>query len=621
MSAATTSKSDQKGEKLRAYHEEAELGRAYDVVLLKRLYPFVKPHGRWMLLSLGMLLVMTGLSLVRPLAMGEVVKHAKKETADQMLRDGVMLAAVVLFGQAFSFVQTYTMQVAGARSMAGLREFVFRRLQALRLSYYDKTPVGRLVTRATNDVDALGELFVSGVLNALGDLLQLVGIVVLMLSLDARLAVVAFVTLPVVGLVVNYVRKRSRIAYREIRARTARLNAFLNEQVAGIAVVQAYAKEEAVARDFDVINSKYRDSNKESVFYEAVLDAAIEMVSTLCLASILFWAARARFSAWAVTFPLVVTFVQYTRQFFEPVSLLAQRYTVLQSAMSGAERIFQLLDDAPSDLGKVEDADCAPDGPPEEAVFFDHVTFGYKEGNPILKDASLLVRRGEKIALVGATGAGKTTVTSLLLRLYEHQEGTIRVLGKDIRSYDPPALREEFAVVLQDVFLFAGTVLSNVAMSDPHPSEEKARSALERIGAWELFEGRGGLQASVDERGANFSSGERQLLAFARALYRDAPILILDEATANIDSETESRLQKALGAAIEGRTAIMVAHRLSTIRKVDRIVVFHKGRIVEQGTHDELVRENGIYARLYRLQFAKQEADKTAEFGPTKPAA
>jgi ATP-binding cassette subfamily B protein len=528
-------------EKLRAFHEEDILTRTYDASLVRRLFPFVKPHGKFVVLSLGTLALLTATNLLRPVLMGDVVRQAGQKDASGLLRDGMLLAGLVVFLQLLTFIQMYSMQIAGARAMADLRASVFQFLQRLELRYYDRTPVGRLVTRATNDVDAVGELFASGVLNAIGDLFALVGIVVMMLILDWRMSLIAFAAIPVVGLIVNFVRKRSREAYRNIRTKTARLNAFLNEQVSGIAVVQAYARERSMAREFDDINLAYRDANKSSIFYEAILDAAIEMVGTVCIASILWYAGIRHLD---VTFALVVTFTQYIKQFFEPVSLLAQRYTILQSAMSGAERIFKLLDEKEIDPEPIPAEKAGPRGPDDEAIGLADVTFWYKPNVPVLRDVCFSVTKGERVALVGATGAGKTTVASLALRLYEAQEGVVRVLGKDVRTYDRHSLRESFSVVPQDVYLFTGTVLSNVAMSDPKPDPEKAKRALEKIGALELFMRRpGGIDAQVDERGANFSAGERQLIAFARAVYRDAPILVLDEATASIDSDTEARLQ------------------------------------------------------------------------------
>jgi len=546
------------------------------------------------------------------LLLGDVVRQAGARDSARLWRDGAGLAMILVVTQTLTYVQMYTMQVAGARAMADLRVGIFDFFQKLRLRYYDRTPVGRLVTRATNDVDAVSELFASGALNAMGDVVALVGIVAVMIALDWRLSLVSFLALPVVGAIVNYVRKRSRAAYRDVRARTARLNAFLNEQVNGISVVQAFVRERAMSAEFDGINLEYRDANKRAIYYEALLDAAIEMVSTLCIASILWFSGLRRVADHRITFALLVTFTQYIRQFFEPVSLLSQRYTLLQSAMSGAERIFQLLDEKDVAPDALPAEACSPSGPPDEAIALEHVDFEYKPGVPVLRDVGLVARHGERIALVGATGAGKTTVASLLLRLYEPQGGVVRVLGRDVRSYDPRALRRLFSVVPQDVYLFSGTVLSNIAIADEAPDRGRAEEALRRIGALDLFRRRGGgvdaLDVRVDERGQNFSAGERQLLAFARAIYRAAPLLVLDEATASVDSDTEARLQRALEEAIRGRTALVIAHRLSTIRAADRIVVFHKGRVVETGSHDDLVEHGGVYAKLYRMQYAHEQA-------------
>jgi ATP-binding cassette subfamily B protein len=373
-----------------------------------------------------------------------------------------------------------------------------------------------------------------------------------------------------------------------------------------------------MAAEFDEVNVGYRDANKRSIYYDALLDAVIEMVSTLCIASILWFAGARHVHDSKVTFALVVTFTAYIRQFFEPISLLSQRYTLLQSAMSGAERVFELLDEQDIVTPALAPEACSAPGAVDEAFALEHVNFEYKPGVPVLSDVSFSARRGERIALVGATGAGKTTVANLLLRLYEPQGGAVRVLGRDVRAYDARELRLLFSVVPQDVFLFAGTVLSNIAISDGSPDRGRAEEALRRIGAWELFERRcaidvagvaaSALDARVDERGQNFSAGERQLLAFARAIYRDAPLLVLDEATASVDSDTEARLQRALEEVIRGRTSLVVAHRLSTIRAADRIVVFHKGHVVETGSHAELIAHAGVYARLYRMQFAHEQA-------------
>ncbi len=594
---------------LRTFHEEGAIGKAYDGRLLRRLWPFIRPHARFVVASLATLVFIAAINLVRPLLLGDVVHQADARDAQRLFRDGLAIAGLLVVLQSLTYVQMYTMQIAGARAMADLRSTIFQFFQRLRLRYYDRTPVGRLVTRATNDVDAVNELFASGGLNAMGDLLSLVGVVAMMLALDWRLSIVSFLALPLVGIIVNFVRTRSRAAYRDVRARTARLNAFLNEQVSGIAVVQAFVRERAMAEEFDDVNVGYRDANKRAIYYEALLDASIEMVSTLCIASILWFSGLRRLGDHTISFALLVTFTQYIRQFFEPVSLLSQRYTLLQSAMAGAERIFELLDEKDIAPDTLTEEECGPTGPADEGVALEHVDFEYKTGVPVLRDVTFVARRGERVALVGATGAGKTTVASLLLRLYEPQGGTVRVLGRDVRSYDPHDLRRHFSVVPQDVFLFSGTILTNIAVADVTPDRARAEESLRQIGAYEVFAQReGGLDARVYEWGQNFSAGERQLLAFARAMYRDAPLLILDEATASVDSDTEARLQRALEEVVRGRTSLVIAHRLSTIRAANRIVCFHKGRVVEMGTHDELLAKGNVYARLYRMQYAHEQA-------------
>jgi ATP-binding cassette subfamily B protein len=387
------------------------------------------------------------------------------------------------------------------------------------------------------------------------------------------------------------------------------MNAFLNEQVSGMAVVQAFGREQAASAEFDQTNLAYRDANFRAIKFEASLDAAIEMVSSMCVALILVAA-----GLHASSVGLVVAFIAYIRQFFEPISNLSQRYTLMQSAMTGAERVFELLDSPEIDAvisGKAPEADIASgNGTSDTAFELAHVDFEYKKGVPVLHQVNLSVKKGEKIAIVGATGSGKTTIASLLLRLYEPSVGAIRVLGRDVRDYAPGQLRRNFAVVPQDVYLFPGTIATNVAVGDATPDRKRVEEALEHVSGLDLFARReAGIDAKVAERGANFSAGERQLIAFARALYKNPPILILDEATASVDSDTESRLQRALAVLMEGRTALIIAHRLSTIRAVDRIVVLSKGRVVEEGPHDELLAQNGLYARLYRLKSA-QDAER-----------
>ncbi len=553
-------------------------------------------------MALIVLLFTAAGGLVRPLIMREAIDQGVlKHDSGVLMRGGFLLAGVVLTVQILNFVQIYTMQIVGARAMADLRRHVFSFLHGLRLGFFDNQPVGRLVTRVTNDVDAVLELFASGAMNAFGDLVKLVGIVILMLIMDWKLSLIAFAATPPVAILVVAVRRRSRQAFRDIRAKTARMNANMNEQVSGMSVVQAYSHEEGAAREFDEINAAYLDANIRSIKYEATQDAAIETVASICLASIVV-----SLGYRPVSFGTVVAFNAYLVQFFEPISQLAQRYTLLQSAMAGAERIFGLLEENAPDAPVR--AEVAEPGDSDLAFELEDVSFEYKPNVPVLRHVSFRARRGEKIALVGPTGAGKTTITALLLRLYEAQEGVVRVDGDDVAGLERTELRRRFAVVPQDVFLFPGTVSTNIAASAT-PDRERVEEALRRIGALDLFEGReGGIDAIIEEHGGNFSAGERQLIAFARALYRDAPILILDEATASVDSATEARLQRALEELMRGRTALIIAHRLSTIRKADRIVVFHKGRIAEQGRHEELLQEGGLYARLHELQFARRES-------------
>lgn len=587
---------------LAAFHEESSLGKAYDTRLIQRLWAFVRPHQKLLWLSVGLGFVTAGASLLRPYLMRRTIDDGVLAgNRHFLLLGGAAFAVVILFEQVLNFIQMYATQLVGVRATADLRAHVFTFLHGLRLSFFDRQPVGRLVTRVTNDVDAILELFASGALNALVDLVRLVGIVVVMVALDWKLSLIGFAAAPIVATLVIWVRRRSREAFREIRAKTARMNATMNEQISGMAVVQAFGQEEAAAAEFDAINRAYRDANLKSIKYDSIQDASIEMVASVCLASIVV-----SLGYRPVSFGTVVAFNAYLIMFFEPISALAQRYTLLQSGMAGAERVFGLLD------LQEPDAPVSPDAPTDvvadgSAVSFSHVTFAYKAERPVLHDVTFRIPRGQKVALVGPTGAGKTTVASLCLRLYDQTRGAVRVNGRDVRSLGREELRRQFAVVPQDVFLFPGTVAANIAVGDAQPDRARVEQALRRIDAYDLFARRpGGIDAKVEERGENFSAGERQLIAFARALYRDAPILILDEATASVDSDTESRLQTALDALIRDRTALIIAHRLSTIRAVDRVLVFQRGRLVEQGSHTELLAAGGLYAKLHQLHFAKE---------------
>jgi ATP-binding cassette subfamily B protein len=598
--------------------DDDQLGKAVDLDHLKRLWPYVKPHSRMLVLSMVLLPVVSLFVIARPRIMKWALDEGAIKGNVHVIDVAAVAYLVVVAAEYFGrFAQMYAMQLAGARAMGDLRLDVFRFLQRTKLAYFDGQPVGRIVTRVTNDVDALAELFASGALNAIGDLLSLVLIVVMMISLDWRLASIAMLGLPPLALAANWIRRRARDAFREIRGRTARLNAYLGEQVNGVAVTQAYGRERAVQAEFEGENDAFRDANYRAILYDALLDALVEGFSILSAALILWFAGfrGASLGVGIVSFGTFVAFMQYLEQFFIPIRDLAARYTLLQSAMAGAERVFKLLD-----TEGIEDApvpgegpggaglEVAPDGDAALAIEFEDVRFSYKKGSPALRGISLSARRGERVAIVGATGAGKSTIASLVLRLYERDSGALRVEGRDVRAWDRRALRQRFAVVPQDVLLFAGPIASNVALGEDEPDLARVEEALRRVDALDLFLARpGGLDAKVGDRGGGLSTGERQLVAFARALYRDPPMLILDEATASIDSDTERRLQKALHAVIEGRTSLVIAHRLSTIREADRVVVLHQGRVAETGTHEELLAHEGIYAKLYRLQFAREE--------------
>ena len=607
---------------LGSQQEETRSDGGQDLKLLARLWPFLRPDLFLLVLSLVLIPVATLASTVQPMLVGRAIDAAIVDHSSDALRQIVLLFAAAIVADAIGrFAQTYAMQLAGQRAMARVRADVFKHVQGIRVAYFDRTPVGRIVTRVTNDVDTMSELFGSGAVTALADILMLAGIIGFMAWIDWELCLVTMIAVPPLLLVVNAFRHRARDAFRAIRAKIAQLNAYLAEQVQGVAVVQAFGREAACAAEYAGINDDYRHAHLRAIRYDALLYSVVESISSAVVAVVLWyasvragWVDEGSSAAYVGTF---VAFYQYIERFFVPIRDLSGKYTIIQSSLASAERIFGLLDtDEPDAATRAPEGEAATQAGPETGgplIAFRDVTFAYRTGHPVLRDVNLEVQRGSTVALVGATGSGKTTLTALLLRMHAHEQGQIFFDGREIRTYGRTDLRRRFAVVPQDVFLFSGTILENIALGERQPDPDKAQIALEQVGAWDLVQSRGGLTAPVDERGANYSAGERQLLAFARALYRDPEVLVLDEATANIDSETEARLQRAVLTLIAGRTSIVIAHRLSTIRHADEIVVMQRGRIVEAGAHDALIEAGGVYAQLHRLQVAEQGEAGAAE--------
>jgi len=571
---------------------------------MRRLWGYVSPHRGIVLASLGLMLAVSAAQLVQPYLIKLAIDDhiARREPRGLGLLALVFLAAL---GAELSlrFAQLYVLQRAGQDVVFDLRMAVFAHLQRLSSGFFDRNPVGRLMTRLTTDVEALNEAFTSGVIVALADGIKLVAIVLILLWMDWRLALVTFAILPpTLGLTWIF-RKRMREAYRAVRAWIARVNAFLQENVAGMRVVQLFSREGQAMDQFRRINEAHRDAQLRGVRYDSMFSALAEWIGSITLAAIV-WGGGWGILEGVVTFGTLVAFIDYAGKFFGPVQELSQRYTVMQSAMAAAERIFGLLDTEAAIRSP-----AAPRGPRGRAsgeIEFDRVTFGYAEEQPVLRDVSFRIGAGERVAIVGWTGSGKSTLIRLLIRLYDVQQGRILLDGIDVREYDLRDLRRRVGIVLQDTFLFAGTVESNISLDDPGVSAEQVRRAARTVRADRFIERLpSGYAEPVRERGSNFSVGQKQLLSFARAVAFDPAVLVLDEATASVDAETEHDIREALARLLARRTSIVIAHRLATVRDAHRVLVLHHGRLIEQGTHEELLRlPDGIYRTLYSLQAA-----------------
>lgn len=587
-------------------NEEQVLGKAYDARLMRRLLSYIRPYRRSAYLAIVCLIAGSVFSVIQPYLMKVAIdKYIRNHDFNGLGGIAVLYALSLILVFGLSYSQTWLINLMGQKIMRDLRMEIFRHLQKLDVSFYDKNPVGRLMTRVTTDVDALNELFTSGVISVFDDIFTLSGIIIFLFILNYKLALGIVAILPLLILATLMFKIKVRDSYRRVRTAIARINTFLQENITGAAVVQLFGQEAKQYRRFTLINKDHLDANIQSIFYYAVFLPLLEVISALAIALIV-WYGGIQALAGALTLGTLVAFIQYSDRFFRPISDLSEKYTILQSAMASSERIFKLLDSPP--------AVSSPASPRAQAVHrgsieFRNVSFHYNPGEPILQDISFAVEPGEKIAVVGATGAGKSTMIALLSRFYDVQQGSILVDGIDVRDYDLQGLRRSIGIVLQDVFLFSGSVLENIRLRDAAISEAHIRRAADTVHASRFISQLNRqFESSLGERGSSLSVGQKQLLSFARALAFNPKILVLDEATSSIDTETELLIRDALQKLLAGRTSIMIAHRLSTIQNADRILVLHHGRIREIGTHQELLRLRGIYWKLYQLQYKEQAA-------------
>jgi len=583
---------------------ETELGKAYDARLLRRLWDYVRPYRGAFWGALGLSAVQQVFGLVQPYFVKRGIdRYIAAGDAAGLRRLGLVYAAALLGEVTAAYFQQYLTMVVAQRSLADLRVGLFAHLQRFPMRFFDRNPVGRIVSRLTTDVEALQEMFAAGAMTMVLDALRLIGVVAFMLWLNWRLTLTSLALLPFMVLAIDYFRRAARRTYRLIRERIGRINGYLQEAISGMRDIQLSCREARAFGELQALNAAHRDAYHVSNKYEASLYSMVETIATLSIALLVWQGARLE-AAGMIELGTVVAFYLYLRMFFVPIRDFSAKYAVMQSSMTAAERIFALLD------LDTEPAPAAPEVPARMRgeIEFDHVWFAYRGEEWVLRDVSLRVAAGEHVAIVGATGSGKTTLIKLLDRLYDVQRGRVLVDGIDVRDWDTAALRRRIAVVLQDVFVFSGPVSENITLGRSDISRAAARAAAGHVHADRFITRMGGYDALVRERGSNLSGGQRQLLAFARALAHDPAILVLDEATSSVDTETEWLIQDALARLLEGRTAVVIAHRLSTIEHADRIVVLHKGEVREQGTHRELLARNGIYARLHRLHAGERPA-------------
>ncbi len=610
--------------------EEEVLGKAYDSRLMRRLLRYMKPYKTIVAVSLVLLLIDSLLQIIGPLItklavdrylvpvahsqmfgfLDRWLSHNRWTGISQLA--GLYLAVVIL-GFFFDFGQTYLMQWTGQKAMFDLRRQLMVHLQTLDVAYYDRNPVGRLVTRVTTDVDVLNDLFASGLVTIVGDIMMLSFVIIVMFRLSPGMTGLMLAVMPVVVLVTVQFRRTASQSYRRIRVAIAKINSYLQEHIAGIAVLQLFNREERSKREFDKINRDHMDAYKDSITAYGWFYPVVEFLGMLALGLLLAYGGF-RIRQGALTLGVLVAFFQYGLRFFRPIQDLSEKYNILQGAMAASERIFKLLDTTPGIVSP-----SAPVKTPAGAldIEFDHVWFAYNGEDWVLRDISFRVAPGETVAVVGHTGAGKTTLTNLLLRFYDVQRGAIRIGGIDVRDFELVELRRQFGVVLQDAYLFTGTLESNIRLGTTSITQADVRRAAEQVNLLEFVEELPGeFDTPVRERGNGFSTGQKQLISFARALAHNPRILILDEATSSVDTETELRVREALTRLVSNRTSLVIAHRLSTIQRADRIIVMHKTHLREMGTHQELLARRGIYWKLYQLQYKEQELAGREELAP-----
>lgn len=585
--------------------EDEVLGKQIDSKILKRLLSYFKPYSKYIVIATILTITISALAALRPRLTPIAIddKIMNKDFPGLQTIVLIMLGTLVLQG-IIQYAMTYLTSWIGQKIIYDLRKNIFRHILSLNLKFFDKNPIGRIVTRVTGDVEVLFEVFSSGLVTAFGDIFLILWILYFMFSMDFKLSLVTLSVLPVLIFATSIFRKKVRDSYRRIRILVAKLNSFIQEHITGITIVQYFGKEKRTIDEFEIINRDHTNQNIRSVFYYAVFFPIVELIGAIS-AGLIIWYGGGQVVQNTVSVGVIISFIQFTEMFFRPIRDLSEKYNILQTAMASSERIFALLDEIPEDNSGTDKINS---GRFRGGIEFKNVWFAYNNENYVLKNVSFRINEGEKVAFVGATGAGKTTIINLLSRFYEINKGEILIDGKNIKEYSRNELRSNIATVLQDVFLFSGTIKSNIDLGNDLITDETLNSSIDNVGLREFLDTLPDRTGHiVTERGSSFSVGQKQLISFARALAFDPRILILDEATSSVDTNTELLIQNAIKKLIEGRTSIIIAHRLSTIQTCDKIIVMHKGEIKEMGSHQELLEKNGLYFKLYKLQYSEEK--------------